>query len=588
MIRWATAIKTSTEGVTMKSTPWNSGGSRSTRLRKAVSGLAGIILAGGTAVGLTGCAPATPVDGGRTKMTLTSGQVTSLTNAQTSITNPNITRPNTNDNSNAPALRLRPTALVTRAGIFPAYPTPAGLVAYRAEADRVIAETAQGELRQTSVTGGTAISGLSGGLDVNADGFPELFAAQTGLAPDTVCNGVPVDHSQISILDGKRGKLLYAVKAPNCADSYSPGSFKYQQLYIGSVLFGAGKEVYVVRQYENRGSAMTFAAGTFHSLGTSVFPSTDAYGDIYSNAATLYDGTKQITGSHAANGLIITVGGQSRVLFFTSGRVVQYALAKTTPLPLVNDTPFLSHQSKQDRYDDAGAPPCFDGCRNYGTVARVTVNGRQKIILISGTTADTLATDARNGTKTTDAWGGLARHVNVYDPGTGVMETSRYHSYAYDPAQSKLHQYGGRILIPAHPIAVMRSKTFLFYNVYGQVNGRKDTTPEDRWEVSVNEVNANGSLSEKRVPDTFIWDIVHDASGSPILVGTKTSGYWPEKEGGVFVTRLGSGSGAGAISWRLSKPGLPRMAPAFREKDISSSSGCLMSVLVTASGIETR
>ena len=265
----------------------------------------------------------------------------------------------------------------------------------------------------------------------------EVIAVQTGLAPGVTCNGVSVDHSQISILDGKHGKTLYSAKLPNCA-VYAPGPFKYQQLYVGSVLFGTGSEIYVARQYEDQGWAMKLAGATFKSIGASVFPSTVAYGTTYRNAATLYNGRKHVDGSQPANGLIITVDGQSRVLFFTSGRVVQYALNKGNPLPLVRDTPFLSHQSKQDDYDDAGAPPCFDGCRNYGTVARVTVGGRQKIILISGAAADTLAADARTNTKTADVWGGLARHVNVYDPGTGVMETSRYHSYAYDPSQSKI------------------------------------------------------------------------------------------------------------------------------------------------------
>ncbi len=485
-------------------------------------------------------------------------------------------------------LTLRPTAIVTAAGTFPAYETPSGLVAYRAESDRVIAETAQGERWRTTVAGGVAVSGLSGGLDVNADGFPEVIAAQTGLGPDTLCNGVAGDHSQVSILDGKNGRLLYAAKLPNCAVSYTPGPFKYTQLYVGSVLFGAGHTMYVTRQYENQGWAMAFSEGAFRNVGTSVFPSTDAFGSTYPNAATMYDGTKQIIGSHVANGLLITVEGQSRVLFFTSGRVVQYALDNVTPLPLVRDTPFLSHQSKQDAYDDAGAPPCFDGCRNYGTVACVTVSGRQKIILIGGTTADTLATDARVGTKSTDVWGGLARHVNVYDPSSGLMETSRYHSYAYDPSQSKVHQYGGRVVAPAHPIATVGGKTFLFYNVYGQVDGSQDATPEDQWSVSVNEVLANGTLVEKRIPDTFVWDLIRDSSGGPILVGTKTSGYWPQKEAGAFVTRLGFSAGDGTINWTSSKTGLPLLAQTFREKEISSSLGYLMSVLVTQNGVETK
>ena len=485
------------------------------------------------------------------------------------------------------AIPLRQTALVTSAGLLPAYPTPVGLVAYRTESDRVIAVTAQGELWRATVTGGVDISGLSGGLDVNADGFPEVIVAQTGLGPDTLCNGTLVDHSQISILDGRQGMPLYALKQPNCA-VYTPGPFKYQQLYVGSVLFGTGPEVYVTRQYEDQGWAMTFAGGARQDIGTAVFPSTDAYGSTYPNAATLYNGTKQIAGSHVANGMIITVEGQSRVLFFTSGRVVQYALDKVTPLPLVSDTPFLSHQSKQDTYDDAGAPPCFDGCRNYGTVALVTVGGRQKIILISGASADTLATDARAHTQTFDVWGGLARHVNVYDPGTGVMETSRYHGYAYDPAQSRIHQYGGRVVVPAHPTAHFAGKTCLFYNVYGHVDGRDDQTPEDRWYVSVNEVNANGTLTETRVYDTFVWDIVHDTSGSAILVGTHTNGYWPHQEAGAFVTQLGSSSGNGTFTWMLSKTGLPRMAPSFREKYLTSSSGYLTSVLVTEHGVETQ
>ena len=65
-------------------------------------------------------------------------------------------------NAARPTVALRQNAIVTRVGILPAYQTPAGLVAYRAESDRVIAETAKGDIWRVKLPGEVAISGLSG------------------------------------------------------------------------------------------------------------------------------------------------------------------------------------------------------------------------------------------------------------------------------------------------------------------------------------------------------------------------------------------------------------------------------------------
>jgi|GEM_PF-4680615 len=432
----------------------------------------------------------------------------------------------------------------------PAYSTPAGLVSYVLNGASITAYQGNTELWSTTGPGGATISGLSGGLDVQQDNYPEIIVTETALGPNDTCAGTSVDQSQVSILNGKTGALMYGAKLPNCGTSTGT-TFPVKQFYVGSVLFGSGSSAYVARQYETQGWALQFSSNSAQTLGTSIFP---------------------VSGGHAANGLI----AGNKLIFFTSGLVAQYAMQKTTDsiLTKVSSAVHASHQSATDSYDDGGAAQCFDGCRNYGLVARAVVGGVEKVILISGAVADTLAQDSRSGTRGNDIHGGIARHFDIYDTGSGAVQYSRYYSYSHDPSNTDAHQYGGRVTFPAHALLQTGGATYVFFNVYNEVTGRSDTTIDDRWYVSLNQIGAKGNVSEVKIYNYYLWDIVRSTNGAYYYVVSKTNGYWPEKK-----TSLASFNGTTFTPIETFN-GIPVSATTFRMPDLSSSSGYLTPVLV--------
>lgn len=423
---------------------------------------------------------------------------------------------------------------------IPAYSTPSGLVGYQLSGSAISAYTSDGSLLWKHNSSGTS---FSGGGDVNADGYPDLVT--TGYS-DLSANGT----SWGEIRDGRTGTLLSSL-TPLVHYCPNSGGVNYcsARWFVGSVLFGTGNILAEVPQYNETGWFMagnlmnvSQIAAYYTSLGTGF----DSYAAAKAVPGTSYS-TPHIPESMVQNGLLVKASdGFWRLVAFTSARVLQYRVADLSSAQLISDTPLLTG----NRADTGG--------RNYGLV----VADGTKVILISGTNAQTLLADARSGMKSSDPWGGLARHVAIFDTVTATI-VDRFYSWAHDTGNAS--QYINRVTYPAHPVVGSQ----IFFNVFDGTN----------WYVSVNDL----SLTEvARIPETYVWDTVEKKSGGSAIVYSKTAGYWPEKT--TFVGDYVSG----ALSVSDTFAGLPVMPIALRTGSTSSSDGYLYPVLVGDSGIITQ
>ncbi len=460
--------------------------------------------------------------------------------------------------------------IVTTASGTPvaAYQTPVGFVGYVTSpvTGEVYATTTGSEVWRVRNPSTDYDSNITIGPDVNADGYRDVILSSATEGPTVLCAGATTAHSRLSLLSGATGGLLFSAKMPNCA-TFNGQTFPYTQLFHGSLLFGAFNAIYYARQYENQGWALQFTpSGTQQSLGTTLFPS-----------------------GHSANGLVVGSANNQRLIFFTSERVMQYTLASQSNdiLSPRYNTPFYSHRSTTDDYNDGGTALCYDGCRNYGAV--VSIPTLDKVILVSGIGSYTLLSDTKAGGRVTDPWGAITRHVDVYNSATGVVESSRYYSYAHDPNESYVHQYGGRVTYPAHLTVTVGGTTYVLFNVYNAVDSRSDTSVDDRWYVSVNRVASNGTLIEQKIYNTYVWDVIVDQDGTPVVVGTETSGYWPRVRAGNFETKLGILSSDGSsLNWFTTRSGLPKIISLGRSETISYSAGREFGVAVGQEGVLTE
>ena len=475
-------------------------------------------------------------------------------------------------------------------GNFLAYETPVGLNSVYISGANLISKTLNSEIWSKSIPAGSKVSG---GADFQGDSYPEIFVSTPNVAATSTCGSVPTDSSQLYVYDGKTGATLFGTQLPNCTKGIeNPAA--YNSLYSGSILFGDSNTFYLTRQYEDTGWVVGISSTNNQtSLGATIFPSTAAYStSTYPGAAILYSGNTYPSGggSHAANGLI-TGGGTNGVLsFFTTARLIQYSLQPTTSgiLNLLKDTPFISHKSTTDNYDDLGAGFCFDGCRNYGLTFQVSNGSVNYLGIISGTISSTLSDDAKSNSKSSDLWGGIARHFDLFNLNNGIFTLNRYYSYAHDPNDTNVHQYGGRVTYPANPILTLNGQKYIIFNVYNKVDSRSDVSVDDKWILSVNKINSDGTVTEAQIPNLYLWDIVKDTVGADVLVYSETNGYFPKKINNLFVTNIGKLNSQNQVDLISSKNGLPIFTNGFQEKNIRSSNGFLTKVMVDSSGVITR
>lgn len=178
--------------------------------------------------------------------------------------------------------------------------------------------------------------------------------------------------------------------------------------------------------------------------------------------------------------MIVKVGDEERIVFFTSTRVVQYRTGPLNRQQLVFDTPFLTN----NRRDLVG--------RNYGLIMPDPANSRY-LVLVAGTASDTMFLDKKSGKMDSDYWGGIERHVTIYDLHTGRVQ-DRFFSYAHDNNDG--FKYEGRVLFPNNIYPATRAnRSRLAFNVY--TNGH--------WNLVVTDPGSTETAKSFR--DLFLWDI---------------------------------------------------------------------------------
>lgn len=327
------------------------------------------------------------------------------------------------------------------------------------------------------------VGALFGGFDFDADGWPDVGLVRSKDSGQS-CGGQPMLDTFIDVVSGRTGtqRSLVPAMAAKCW-SFPTATYPTEQWTGLGVLFGAGTSAMALAPYyATDGTFTKYGAGGFSTLGQFSYPSTAAYDATYLNDKPNAWGMGQsfLANSHVANGLVAVRQGQPHVVFFTSGRVVDYVVGPLGSDQLVRDTPFLTG----NRTDLAG--------RNYGLVA-LDPGSPDLLVLLAGTSADTVFSDLATGKMAADPWGQIERHLTLYDIESGALD-DRFFSYAHDNNDG--NQYEGRIVYPNGPFVRMASgPSRLAFTVYSG----------GHWELHV---TAPGSTVDAVVmKDVFLWDI---------------------------------------------------------------------------------
>lgn len=333
---------------------------------------------------------------------------------------------------------------------------------------------------------------LSGGYDFDADGWPDV-AVVISAATGGTCGVTPLTTTTLHFYQGATG-TQHTPLSPLADICWSfPGTTPYPTRQWSELAPLWGDEtstLFTSPYYATTSWYLGFGGGSFNTAGALYYPSTSSYDATYTNAQpnTYPTGTDYIQYAHVANGLITSVGGQNRAVFWTSGRVAQYSIGALSSSQLVADRPYLTG----GRTDIAG--------RNYGLVG-VDPGSSSSIVLLSGTSNYSLYQDAITGTQTYDIWGGIERHVSIYDAAANTVQ-DRFFSYAHDNNDG--HRYQNRVSYPAHPFVQRSGASRLAYNVFR----------DGRWRLHVSQPGSTASLYE--LDDVFLWDIADlDGDGTP-------------------------------------------------------------------------
>ncbi|GMV14278.1 MAG: hypothetical protein HS104_31450 [Polyangiaceae bacterium] len=424
-----------------------------------------------------------------------------------------------------------------------------------------------GELAKHEIGAGS----LFGGFDFDADGWPDLGVARSKDSGQ-ICGATAMLDTWLDVVSTKTGKQAALTSmAPALCWTFGTSTYPTTQWSVLAPLFGAGgSELALAPYYAQSGSFAAWSAGAFQVLGTFQYPSTASFDSTYTaDQPNAWGGPASfLANSHVANGLVVTVGGQRRLAFFTSGRVVQYAVGQQGPGQLLFDTPYVTG----DRKDLAG--------RNYGLVLP-DPGLPTDLVLVAGTGAHSVYDDMVSASMTSDPWGQIERHVSRYDLLTGKV-LDRFFSYAHDDADG--NKYEGRVAYPANPMVRAASgPSRLAFNVY----------EGGHWMLHVTQP---GSLGDALVlQDLFLWDIADlDRDGiDEWLVTPSRDPSEPDVPGYYYVKWRTQIAHFDATKLELSITAthegmIPRLAPTFRQPARTSSMGYLYPALVarTSQGLE--
>jgi hypothetical protein len=427
----------------------------------------------------------------------------------------------------------------------------------RATGTRCRCWTAQGALLWEKKLGAGS---LFGGFDFDGDGWPDLGLVRS---QDTgkVCGTGKILLNSIDFVRGKTGDLHVGESGlESLCWTFGTTTYPTEQWTSLDVLFGAGTPVIAaIPYYATQGWYLSFDGNAFFHSGTLNYPSTDAWDSTYSvdlpNAHGTGHSYEQY--SHVPNGLILPVGGEQRLVIFTTARVAQYRITDLSAAQLAADTPFLT----ANRTDLVG--------RDYGLVLP-DPSLPSHVILLSGTSADTLFADMNSSTMEADPWGQIERHVTIYDAEKATVD-DRFFSYAHDNNDG--NKYEGRLVYPDNPIVGGTSR--LAYNVYAG----------GHWQLHVSQPGVTADA--KVIADWFLWDIRdvdQDGDEDWVLSPTEPTNTDP---GWYFVRwktvlALWNESTLAFDVGKVHEGAIPYLTGAFRRPDKTTSRGALYPVLTVA------
>jgi hypothetical protein len=447
--------------------------------------------------------------------------------------------------------------------VLPLYPVSGDQnvtgVAYQLSGGHLTAYDQSGNQLWSVATSG---NNLYGGFDFDNDGWPDAGVVNT-TPTSQLCGSEVMNDTSLTYFSGKTG-TSYTPTSPMLDKCWSfPGFTPYTtaQWTDESSLFGAGThDLFVSPYYADTGWYFGFSGGAFTTDGALYYPSTSYYDSEYTadQPNAWGTGTSYVANSHVANGLFTTISGQTRLIFWTSGRVVQYKLSALSSDQLLDDKPYLTNNDTSL----AG--------RNYGLVT-VDPNDPSNIALIAGTATYSVWNDLRNGTLGTDGCGGIERHVSLYNASSNAVSDVFYatapeaagSSCSENPSQSS--NYSNYVVFPPNPWVKVGAgqPSRLAYNVYGT---------DGQWHLHITEP---GSLTDQEVlSDVFLWDI-RDVNGdgteewviSP--TGSATGDYFPERTTNLYTWT----DSTGTLTETKSYSGLvPWLASSFRTTGTSNTS----------------
>lgn len=342
-------------------------------------------------------------------------------------------------------------------------------------------------------------SALSGGFDFNNDGIIDALIASctftgttwgTNISPTGAPRDNRVCNTKLTFVSGNNG-TTYVPMNPlqDKLWTFATDAYPTRQYVSASVLFGENtSKISVQPQYATAGTFLDFNQ-TFFSPGAYYYPSSSSF-DYYSKRVMQYPAQSWTDYSHVANGLIFKDNqGQDRLLFFTSGRVVQYSVGQLSQNQLLADHPYLPDPNRT-----------YVAGRNYGVLAR-DPGDNDLFVLISGTGNYTLFLDFINNTMAkgegshTDIYGGIERHITLYNYQSNTLN-SHFYSYAHDPNNTNQYYYENRIAYPTNPF---------IRTTYGASRYAYNEYKLGHWYVHITKP---GSITDLYVlKDMYLWDI---------------------------------------------------------------------------------
>ena len=429
---------------------------------------------------------------------------------------------------------------------------PIGFVTSR---DGVGAVDGNGKTLWTQKLGGGR---LISGFDLDGDGTTD-FALVKSRALQKSCGKSIVNMTWIEFYSGATGKPVIQTHEleDQCHTNLNYASTRWG---VNSVLSGSRNGTIALSpQYSSTGWYWRMKRGHIQQ-DAFLLPSTDAFVRLYGKSDLKVSGRRNrgpdfIAESQPPNGLIVPYRDEDRLVIFTSRRVLDYRIGRLSAAQLVDDQKF------HGREDLAG--------RSYGVVQFDSI-GRDRVAVVAGTQANTVLLDMLSGSRTADPWGGIERHVTVYDLARNAVN-QRFFGSAHD--NNDFGRYEKRLVHPAHIfLAAGEGPSRIGFNEFTNGNWTfhltKPGSPDD----------------DQRIPGVFVWDIRDlDGKGEMEIIASPTEtkasgqdGYFPRWSTRIY--RYDRVSGRLVLRQEIAGM-IPHLVPAPIEPGTTSSAGFLFPVL---------